>query len=719
MEFCIRRFIMKSPKLHRILSLALALCVLCTMLSGLSMTAFAVETYTVTYSTPDGVATPAAKTVNAGEAYTLPAGLSAPSSVSGYVFAGWYSSPILIEQESLSVLKGSYTPTGNITLYACYERREVIESAYFSKTDNTPPTGGNDYLVVYESADKNIALCKRAGQTGSSDASYNGNNNYTDVTIDDNGRIAATSEMTAIALRMRNIDIEGHKFSIRVPSGKYFGHSGKDNADIKLYPNENGDNSYANYIGFDSSGHVIIAETNYDASLTPNTTDRVLSYSSRYDTIKYYKNGTNLYLYEFHDTTYKSYYITEFSDCSHAETELIGYVAATCTADGYTGDWVCKSCGEVITQGVTKAALGHDYGNFTSNNNGTHSKTCSRCQDVVTQDCTYTTATVGSTTTHTCDVCGYSYQTSNGCSHNFVNNECTICGEMLRIRGATLSLNNQIDVVYIAVIPSGFTDVSLNVNGTVITEYETDGENSCFYYTGLNPQCMGDNLSATLTGTYNGQTYTATQAVYSVRQYCVNQLKNENISLELRKLVTALLRYGAYAQYFTGYKTNAYVTSGSDIVNPVTTEFTELSGYNGGAEGVVDANTYWLSRTLLLNNGVAMRFRFYASDLNQLTVEVDKNGDITTYTAADFVAVEGETNVYEVTFDTIRPDEYGVTAMINFVRDNDQVGNTLYYSVNAYIQAMQNDSNAKIRSLVRGLSVYGRCLEAYVASIAD
>ena len=54
-------------------------------------------------------------------------------------------------------------------------------------------------------------------------------------------------------------------------------------------------------------------------------------------------------------------------------------------------------------------------GNWTSNNNGTHSKVCSECQNTVTENCSYRSTVTQPTaaeqgyTTHTCTVCGYSY----------------------------------------------------------------------------------------------------------------------------------------------------------------------------------------------------------------------------------------------------------------------------------------------------------------------
>mgnify|MGYP002626291933 CR=1 FL=1 len=57
----------------------------------------------------------------------------------------------------------------------------------------------------------------------------------------------------------------------------------------------------------------------------------------------------------------------------------------------------------------------HTYGDWTSNNNGTHSRTCAECGDVATESCTYRdvvtapTATAQGYTTHTCTVCGYTF----------------------------------------------------------------------------------------------------------------------------------------------------------------------------------------------------------------------------------------------------------------------------------------------------------------------
>lgn len=920
---------------------------LCTLLSGLSLTAFADDTYyIVTYSVPTGYLGPDPDRVLAGHSYTLPTGIAAPE---GYTFVGWYENPlqneISLTDPDDHIRKGLYQPSGSITLYACYMRTENI-AGYYEKTTGEPASSGNKYLIVYESADKNIAFTNKPGTAGTAASHYNTAGDFINVTIA-NDQIAMTSDVEAIALTIRRVST-GH-FSVKLPNGKYLGYN--SGTDLKLYDTEYTNNG----IDFDALGYFVWNDL--------TSTDRVFSYSSRYDAIKFYKDGSNLYLYERHAPRTVDWYTTNplgESECLHEHTTLTGAVAATCTEVGHTGVLTCDDCGATLQRDSEIPALGHDFDSgvvtapsAANNYVGYTTYTCQRpgcgysyqdnftgidytvtysvqgttttvtvnsytgttlpttataadgytfagwseqaiptdspsaailtgeykptanvtlyavySKDVAdTGDGTYVKVaagdpiatngkylfvsepengaiafnagaenvggtqnyfaatisgntvtgsnsenldaaavtairiagtsyyglqipsgkymgTTGSTgiatrndayplsfsydqdgyievqntegttllfrfnhaarsdkfgfyglTTSTCDPVSLYYKDGSGsytyyttdptgstpppsaCDHNFVDNQCTICGERFRIRSASLNLNNRIDVVYICEIPSGLSNISLTVNGTAITEYQESNGYCYFFYTGVNPQCMGDNLSATLNGTYNGTTLTATKATYSVRQYCVNRLKDSNTSTELRALVTALLTYGTRAQMYMGYHTDAYVVAGDDIVNPINTAFSELSGYSASFEGAADADTYWISVGLTLTNGFAMNYRFYADSTSGLTVTVEFNGKTKTFGSNDFTAID--TNVYEITFDGINADEFADTVTAYFEQDDEQVGNTLLYSVNAYIQSKQNASQNKLKNLVRALSVYGVCVEAYKASLAN
>lgn len=698
---------MKSLKFHRFLSLALALCMLCTMLSGLSLTAFADDTYTVSFSTPTGIVAPAAVTVNAGASFALPTGIASPET--GYTFVGWYENPIQNEvslQNEDKINTDLYKPTSDITLFACYKRAETIPG-YYEKTTGEPASSGNKYLIVYESADKTIAFTNKPGTAGTAASHYNTSGNYVSVTIENN-QIALTSDVEAIALFIRRVST-GH-FSIKLPNGKYIAYN--SGTDLKLFDAENSNNS----IEFDALGYAVISDV--------TTTDRIFSYNpaSNRDAFRFYKDDADIYLYEKHNPRTVYYYTTNPSGeepCAHQNTTWVGAVEASCTTPGFTGNLVCDDCGATIQAGTEIPAPGHNYGAFTSNNNGTHSKTCSRCSDVITETCD----TIG--TNGSCSVCGYQAQ-SGSCNHNFVDNICTQCGlnltQEFRFTGAELSLNNLLDFRYNALLPSEFADpyVVFTFNGvdTTVTDYITSDDGRLqFIFSGINPQCMGDNISATLHASYKGEDFTTTQETYSVRQYCINRLKKDDTSDELRKLVTSLLNYGSYSQAYMGYNTTAYVGNGSDIQNPIYTTFTELSGYSASFDGEAATDTFWISNGLTLSNGVAINYRFYASNISDLSITLSMNGRTKTYTDSDFASVD--TNVYEISFNEIQPDEFDSTIIAVFERDDEQVGNTLFYSVNAYIQSKQNDSNKKLKNIVRALSNYGICVESYLNSLAN
>lgn len=79
------------------------------------------------------------------------------------------------------------------------------------------------------------------------------------------------------------------------------------------------------------------------------------------------------------------------SACDHANTELRNAKAASCQETGYTGDTYCKDCGELLTSGMSTAALGHSYTSKVTKN---------------------PTTTEKGVMTYTCDRCGHSYTTS-------------------------------------------------------------------------------------------------------------------------------------------------------------------------------------------------------------------------------------------------------------------------------------------------------------------
>ena len=102
---------------------------------------------------------------------------------------------------------------------------------------------------------------------------------------------------------------------------------------------------------------------------------------------------------------------TEAPPCDHTRTETRNAKDATCTEDGYTGDTVCKDCGEKIAEGEVITATGHTFGQWTE----TKAPTC----------------TEKGTETHTC-ACGESESRDiDALGHDYVDGACSRCDDVL------------------------------------------------------------------------------------------------------------------------------------------------------------------------------------------------------------------------------------------------------------------------------------------------
>ena len=133
----------------------------------------------------------------------------------------------------------------------------------------------------------------------------------------------------------------------------------------------------------------------------------------------------------------------------HGESEVKGAKEATCTEDGYTGDKVCKVCGEILEKGTVIEKFGHVWGEpewnwsedgtsctvtFTCKNNPEHKETPEA--DVTSEVKTPATCTESGVTTYTATVelNGKTYTDTKDVAdipatgHSYDNGKCTVCG---------------------------------------------------------------------------------------------------------------------------------------------------------------------------------------------------------------------------------------------------------------------------------------------------
>ena len=133
----------------------------------------------------------------------------------------------------------------------------------------------------------------------------------------------------------------------------------------------------------------------------------------------------------------------------HGESEVKGAKEATCTEDGYTGDKVCKVCGEILERGTVIEKLGHVWGEpewkwsddgktctvtFTCANDETHKE--SPNVTVTSEVKTPATCTEAGVTTYTAtfEFNGQTYTDTKevadipAIGHSYEDGKCTVCG---------------------------------------------------------------------------------------------------------------------------------------------------------------------------------------------------------------------------------------------------------------------------------------------------
>ena len=709
--------------------------------------AWHLSTRQVAFSVPSTVSPIPSAYCGDDDSVTLPAA----EDFDDYSFVGWSATPIGSETSVSNLLyeNSTYEPLFNTTLYAVYTHKESHTGGYV-KVTTAPSVFNGSYLIVYENS----------GAVFNASASpIESSQNYISVSIN-NHHIASSSAVESAAVTIRRVSGMPY-YSIQLSDGRYIGNLGSSagiNTTTTLTE------AYANLLSFNSQDQTVtIMNTaeNYRLQFNSGMQSNRFSY---YDAAKTNSGLHSVCLYRKDSTALVDVFTTAPNTaCAHEAWSTV-VTPATCLHGGYTTK-TCTNCGTTWTTDKTNA-LGHwlNNGVVTPATDGSFGYTTYACRR---PDCSYSYQTDfnGLDYQVTLSVLGSNWQTLTINSYDgaqlpdpaaAVNgytfagwSESPILSESvtadliddlyypmenstvyaiysrsvdgvvfysmtqtaLRIYSASLILNGKIDVAFAAQLPAGYTNPRMIVNGTEITEYTTAQGNYVFVYSGINPQCIGDTFTATLYATIDNTEENVSVRNYSVRQYCVNKLADGTISDELRTLLSDLLAYGEAAQIYTNYKTYALVTDGDDISDPMYSFLFYLNGYRASFEGTADAHTRWLNAGLTLTNSVAMTYRFYAEDTSDLAVTVGLNDRTRTYT--EFEAVSGETNTYEITFDGISAEEYADSVSASFARNGVPVGNTLYYSVNAYVQSNLDSSNSNLSYLVAALYNYGASARAY------
>jgi len=227
------------------------------------------------------------------------------------------------------------------------------------------------------------------------------------------------------------------------------------------------------------------------------------------------------------------------------------------------------------------------------------------------------------------------------------------------------------------------------------------------------PQRMGDVVKATAyeptkdtAGTPLEEMSNGKYSNYSIKSYCESTIgTTENASL--KTLLVDLLNYGAAAQNYKNYKTDALVNKdvnqelASGALPTLDAEYTRTT--------LDGATTTWKSAALRLDDdAVTLKFKL-ATEANiegmYVKVTYDNGSKSATIGAEEFVATSGGYYVY---FDGLHAAQMreDVTATV-YDADGNAVSGALTYSVENYAAWACKQSDEKLVNLVTAMMKYG------------
>ncbi len=394
----------------------------------------------------------------------------------------------------------------------------------------------------------------------------------------------------------------------------------------------------------------------------------------------------------------------------HTEVTTPGY-APTCIATGMTDKIACSVCGEVIQAATVIPAAGHSYTYEYEDEDG-HIRGCSKC----------------------------AY--SEYMEHAFSNGECA-CGAKENLEPTldgniairhTLNLQSDISIGFVvpANLLSGYDmstvymDFTMDVyTGNVITGTKNVRVapvlNGSYYYfnmEGITALQMNDTVRATMYGMKNGVFYCSANDSFSVATYAYAMLNNASIDGKVKTVCANLLRYGASAQTYKGYRTNALVDAA--MTNAHKAYLTDLNTVTFGNTNkqlgdITNPTVTWLGKTLVLDSKVTVKYVVnvskFSGDASKLSLRVrytDINGGAKEIVLNNAEMYNNNANYYAFAFDKLTAAELRTVMSVAVLNGNTQVSETMEFSVDTY----GNNISGSLLTLCKAMLAYSDAAKA-------
>ena len=394
------------------------------------------------------------------------------------------------------------------------------------------------------------------------------------------------------------------------------------------------------------------------------------------------------------------------------DVQIVPGKEAGCLTSGLTDGQKCGTCGIVLVQQTTIPRLGHSY-KYTDNGNGTHTGTCERCSKTLS-------AAAHTLTNGVCADCGF-----GGASAPEVDSSIQI-RHTLNL-ASDISINYVVSASSLSAYDSYYMECTIPVfeNGvqtgakTVTAEPVLNGSYYYFTLTGITAIQIGDTVDAVLHMTKGGKEVVSATDSYSVASYAYSQMDKDTSPATLKTLCADLLRYGAAAQTFKSYRTDALASQAMTAVQ---------IGYLSDISDLTFGNNYkvlddlsapsvtWAGKALSLESKVVLRFVFdasaYAGNVSDLTLKisyVNYNGQVVETVVSDPEVYNLSKNYYAFDFDGLLAAELRSVVTVAVYAGNTRVSPSMCYSADSY----GNGRTGTLLELCKALVAYSDSALAY------
>ena len=240
-----------------------------------------------------------------------------------------------------------------------------------------------------------------------------------------------------------------------------------------------------------------------------------------------------------------------------------------------------------------------------------------------------------------------------------------------------------------------------------------------FTLTGLTAVHMNDSVRSVLYGTKDGLTYYSATDEYSIAEYAYSQLGKANATQKLKDLCGELLRYGATAQTFKGYRTDALADSAmteaqkARLTDLDTVTFTPT---NVVLEDMERPAVIWLGKSLDLNSKITLKFIVETDpvsapgdDLSMKLTYTNRQGVLREVTVTDVAPYGTGEGWYAFSFDGLLAAELRSVVTAQVYCGDRPVSATLQYSAETY----GHNKTGLLGTLCKALFAYSDSAKAF------